>query len=263
MSVTKEYARSPNCRRGNTPSARAGFTILELLTVIAIIGVLVGMVATAAYHVRIAAMQSNVNKELSLLSQSVEAYRMEMGEYPPDGTNPDQDLVKRHMLKVFHYTGEPPTVEPCTALVFWLGGMRNDDGIPIGFSDSKKPFDVINKNRIGPFFNFAPERLLGGSYYPEGFNVSDEKDSYVYFRSENGDYTGKAGCCGDKPTQPYMNTKTEDTEDWVNPDSFQIHSPGLDGVHGNSTQYPDGPYEEVDLDDQTNFSGGPLKNKMP
>jgi hypothetical protein len=206
-------------------------------------------------------MQGAINSEIGQLSTAVEAYREHFGEYPPDPTNPE--LIPKHLLKAFKYAGPPPpelaSLEPGTALVFWLGGVMGPNGVPIGFSSNRNnPFDATDKNRIGPFFDFDPQRISDGKYYPKGFNVSDESDVYNYFRAERGSYDGKTSLSG---TVPYRNVNTND---WVNPHSFQIHSPGLDGIHGSGTQYPTGgDYQPADYDDQTNFSGGPLKNQMP
>jgi len=265
MSVTTDYARSS--RRGAGRPNRAGFTLMEILTVMVIIGILAGMISTAAYYARVATMEGLINKELGDLHQAIEAYKAEMGEYPPDGTDPA--AVKRHLRKAFHYTGPAPDLEPCKALVFWLGGVINEDGVPMGFSDSRTtPFDNTNTNRIGPFYEFDPTRIVpspnspGGEYLSNGFGAGDDVDSFVYFRAEKATgYAGKQSCCG---TKPYMSTDPKTAGEWVNPDSFQIHSPGLDGIHGGGTQYPSGEdYQEVDYDDQTNFSGGTLKNKLP
>lgn len=254
-----------NARPARRPAgfASGGFTIVELLTVMVIVGVLVAMVTAAAHFARLAAMQADINAEIGQLSSALKLYKSQLGEYPPD-SNQDEASVRRHLLKAFKYTGPLPEeakLEPCTALVFWLGGVIDPDtGLRIGFSaNPKKPFDPEDKNRIGPFFDFDPQRLTAeGQYYPKGFGLSDEADVYNYFRAERRSYEGKMGGSN---TAPYWSTETNE---WVNRDTFQIHSPGLDGIHGSGTQYPSGEdYEDADYDDQTNFSGGPLKNKMP
>jgi len=254
-----EYAQDLRRREAVRPS-RAGFTLMELLTVTVIIGLLATMISAAAFFARITAREGALNKEIYELSAAVEAYRVQMGEYPPDGSDPA--AVKRHMLKAFRYMGQAPEVKPSTALVFWLGGVIDQNGIPIGFSDSRNPFDPANKNRIGPFYDFDPQRISGGAYYFTGLSTTEGTSMYVYFRAEKGSgYAGKESIvCG---TKPYMDATAKELTP-VNPDTFQIHSPGLDGIHGAAIQYPIGTdYLEPDYDDQTNFSNGPLSKKMP
>ena len=280
-----------NARPARRPAgfASGGFTIVELLTVMVIVGVLVAMVAAAAHFARIAAMQADINSEIGQLSSDLKAYKAQLGEYPPDYCDPDNPedfaLIKRHLLKVFRYVPEDEEelktllrnnkLEPGTALVFWLGGVMKEVGtgddkyyVPIGFSaNPKNPFDPEDKNRIGPFFDFDPQRLtvdfdpqrltVGGQYCPKGFNISDKADVYNYFRAERRSYEGKMGGSN---TAPYWTTELNE---WVNRDTFQILSPGLDGIYGSSSDYPPNGDDEQGLDDQTNFSGGPLKDKMP
>ena len=249
--------------------ARRGFTLIELLVVVVIIGILAAMITAAAWKVMNMAKQTAYSAEMGKLSLALNQFKNTFGEYPPDFTN---DAATASFLKrAFpYYDGDCPidTQDPASALVFWLGGVSAQSGFP-GFSKNPKdPFDRTTEARIGPFYEFKPERKEGDYYFAEQ-GKSETFAPYVYFKAEpGGGYGDKRWPVGDKAdkwgtTRPHRNSDTTRGQ-WVQPNSFQIHCPGLDGKHGLGSDYPDGSdYEDADFDDQTDFSGGPLSAKMP
>ncbi len=60
-----------------------GFTLIELLTVIAIIGILSGILVPAVGAAKKAAMRAQTKSQLSTYVMSIENYRQEYGYYPP------------------------------------------------------------------------------------------------------------------------------------------------------------------------------------
>jgi prepilin-type N-terminal cleavage/methylation domain-containing protein len=60
------------------------FTLIEMLTVIVIIGILATLITAAAIRARTAAKNFAVRKEISDLQQALEAYKLKYLEYPPD-----------------------------------------------------------------------------------------------------------------------------------------------------------------------------------
>ncbi len=74
---------------------RPGFTLIEVLVVIAIIGVLVGLTVPAVMMALSAVKQRAIGLECQAIASSVEAYRTKFGEYPPDGADPS--LLERHL----------------------------------------------------------------------------------------------------------------------------------------------------------------------
>jgi prepilin-type N-terminal cleavage/methylation domain-containing protein len=122
--------------RGRTP---AGFTLVEMLVVIAIIGILASLITAAAWRAVITAKNAAIVVELSQLDAACKAYKEKFGEYPPDfaGVNSGvapygdtrtvgsftRDAVLRHFTKAFpRYV---PGVSTNGALAGWPG-LRAD-----------------------------------------------------------------------------------------------------------------------------------------
>ena len=149
--------------RGSTSSS--GFTLVEVLTVIVIIGILAGIAIPAINAALRGARNTAIRTDVDVLSQAIEAYKLQHGAYPPDFS--DWAAVERHFRKAFpsidnnelrilaqftHYnsnsqrtngtgTSDPRTssafdhfphaIDRAEALVLCLGGFS---------SDKKKPF---------------------------------------------------------------------------------------------------------------------------
>jgi prepilin-type N-terminal cleavage/methylation domain-containing protein len=160
---------------------RRGFTLVEILVVIAIIAVLVGLLTAAAIRVRETGRVLRVANEISQLGLALEEFKNKIGngEYPPDFANSSQSKydVQRFMARAFSrcpanrlpgyltsYYSNPNAsapaypLNPSTALYFWLAGPFGN-----GFSaDPMDPFDQasVNPSRIGPFYEFDRLRLF-------------------------------------------------------------------------------------------------------
>lgn len=269
---------------------RRGFTLIEMLVVVVIIGILASLVTGAVSAARRKARIAAVAMEIKTIEGAVQAFKEKYRGYPPDFTDPA--AVKLFLARAYpRYTGDyvadlkaagvdVSKMDPASALVFWLGGMPAAPGSKklIGFSTNhRNPFDN-STSRTKPFFEFDPRRLkLDGDvlrYYPDTGGGGDNTP-YVYFRPRNGDYTGKAWGqsrpCG--LARPYWDVRTND---WVNPDTFQIISAGMDGQFGETTdgaapKFPTGenywidpsnPQKMGQHDNITNFSGGTLEDNM-
>ena len=93
---------------------RGGFTLVELLTVIVIIGILAGLITAAAVPAIRAARRATIQTEIGQLNLALDDYKIKFGDYPPDfaGVN-DSDTasngirdtarnqVLRHLRKRF------------------------------------------------------------------------------------------------------------------------------------------------------------------
>jgi general secretion pathway protein G len=69
-------------RRFATEARDAGFTILEILVVITIIGLLIGLVAPAALRQLSGARVSVAKQSIERLSTVLDLYNLDMGSYP-------------------------------------------------------------------------------------------------------------------------------------------------------------------------------------
>ncbi|MGN6545234.1 MAG: type II secretion system protein, partial [Aureliella sp.] len=127
--------------RRASPSRRAAFTLIELLMVIAIIGVLVGLIVPAVMIARRTIIQRSMVMEVHTLANAVDQYKNKYGDYPPDGT--DSTVFSRHCRKLFPNMAPSeltivnagstsdapmpsPVMDPAEALVFFLGGFSKD-----------------------------------------------------------------------------------------------------------------------------------------
>ena len=147
-----------------------GFTLLELLIVIAIIALLAGITVVGTQKALESTKASKVKMQISQLEMALDRYKDQIGEYPPDDFTNDE-AVRRHIKRrwprlqyreadltganiadvngdgqvdvvdafVSHaydstVTGATPDkASYVAALVFWLGGLPDSNHNPIGF----------------------------------------------------------------------------------------------------------------------------------
>jgi prepilin-type N-terminal cleavage/methylation domain-containing protein len=145
---------------------RRGFTLTELLIVIAIIAVLASLIAAAALNAWNKAKRNRIVMEIQSVGASLEDFRTKRNAYPPNGMNPNPvnnppsgsaaALVLsdfRNMFqRAFPRNKEPQTLiaalvgqnlsgganenlpgglRASEALYFWLGGFSADEEYPI------------------------------------------------------------------------------------------------------------------------------------
>ncbi len=235
-------------------SNRFGFTLVEMLTVVAIIGILAALMAGAMVSVRARVQKAAISAEIKQLEMALEAYKTTYGEYPPDGTDPN--AVKRHLAKAFpRATGlSSPGVKPETALVYWLGGPVKN-GHPVGFSKNPKNPDLTGSDtttpRTAPFFEFniAQFRTISEPFAQYASKTGGAP--YVYFRAKisggTTSYSGSYTDNGDTIT-PYKKGNV-----WYGEKRFQIISPGLDGKYGVGGDVNTAVKNSSAFDNQTNF----------
>ncbi|MEO0795052.1 MAG: prepilin-type N-terminal cleavage/methylation domain-containing protein [Verrucomicrobiota bacterium] len=70
----------------NTPSRRDGFTLIELLTVVAIIGILAGILIPAVGGAKKSALKTQSRAQFSGWATALEQYKAEYGHYPTIGS---------------------------------------------------------------------------------------------------------------------------------------------------------------------------------
>jgi prepilin-type N-terminal cleavage/methylation domain-containing protein len=81
------------------PKTRSAFTLVEILVVIAIIGILTAVLIPAVTNAVKTARVTSLRLEITALEQAVEQYQQKYGDYPPDFSS--WAVVERHYRKAF------------------------------------------------------------------------------------------------------------------------------------------------------------------
>ena len=69
-------------QRTHTPTTAAGFTLIEILVVMAIIGMLAVMVAPNIFTQQAGAQRDAALSQISALEAALDTYRLDVGQYP-------------------------------------------------------------------------------------------------------------------------------------------------------------------------------------
>jgi prepilin-type N-terminal cleavage/methylation domain-containing protein len=153
-----------------TPRRRPGFTLIELLTVIAIIGVLAGVLFPAIGGIRKRARQSSAQTAFSQWASGIARYKQTYGFYPNIGGTYVTNLDTLHDLSdvavngrfVRALSGRQPTG---TALAVadrralnrnaeeFVAFGRDDFEDPANFNDASRLVDRFNNRRIRVIFD--------------------------------------------------------------------------------------------------------------
>jgi prepilin-type N-terminal cleavage/methylation domain-containing protein len=121
---------------GARTEARLGFTLIELMVVIAIIAILAGFIVALTAPAGEAKVRSRVTTELQGIRSAIEAYNKKYGFYPPD--NP-ADPAKSPLY--YELTGNDAT--PAEAAIMGVKGIanadKNDKGQRLNFFQNLRP----------------------------------------------------------------------------------------------------------------------------
>lgn len=274
---------------------RGGFTLVELIVVIAIIAVLAGILVVALSGAWFTGRQAQNTHDIRQLEIAVQAFKTKYGIYPPskiylaptraaintgDGSGESLGYLTRIWPRLSATAtidwsggaGYAGWLDGDQCLVFFLGGIP-DQTTPgcLGFgTDPTNPTNFTNGSSP-PLFDFAANRLFKRagspfySYMDIYGNAADPSQPFVYFSSgkrSNGYEAGLAQViAGLNNVRPYQRPAGR----YLNPNTFQIISAGPDRIFAGAATglvwTPSAGQWAANTsghDDQSNFSGSKL-----
>lgn len=112
MLMTTSLQNNPKLRRS---TGRGGFSLVELLTVIAVIAILIAILVPVASTVRDSALRGKTRSQLAQYATAYESFRADQGHYPSMGASGAEfslrgnNAVFIETLSGFTLDGQPPT----------------------------------------------------------------------------------------------------------------------------------------------------------
>ncbi len=279
--ITNRQNRGRQARSG-------GFTLVEILVVIAIITILAALLTPVAMRALTSARDARMALEIAQLEQAIEAYRLEMGDYPPSfgedysAANRYYTACEQHFRKCFpnmskatkdafydilvNMKASGKEISQDEALVMWLSKLSTDKTNPFRADGPRKVYRDFDARRLSDVDGDGFPAFDAGYAKGTPFVYLDSR-TYRLHTSINFAATTQVGASGPR-IQPYFDVSGK----FMRPTSFQIICAGQDGDFGaakdvtynmagiptaNQRVFPNSlGYTDEDMDNITNFSDG-------
>jgi prepilin-type N-terminal cleavage/methylation domain-containing protein len=160
---------------------RTGFTLVEVLMVVVIIGILAGLIVPAVSIALRTVKQRAIALETAAIESAIQQYKTKYEDYPPDGSS--RTRWESHFRKIFPQiqpteftvlyansnasnglSANATVMDPPEALVFCLGGYSSDVTHP--FTGPGGPLSLVtgttyqyNTDRNAPLYEFKQAQL--------------------------------------------------------------------------------------------------------
>lgn len=140
--------------RASRPTARSGFTLVELLTVIAIIGILAAILVPTTSSARAAAKKAKTRGQFAQWAAAIEAFRQEYGYYPTfETTGAGQNKVNGNTAGGANLAGVHRFYETL------VGTRRDGTALPTTMTGNPLPPQAQNTRRI-QFITFTESDMI-------------------------------------------------------------------------------------------------------
>ncbi len=146
--------------------SRSGFTLVEMLVVIAIIGMLVGLLFPVVTGAMNNAKRGAHKLEIDTIAEAVEKYRNKYGDYPPDGSS--WPVMERHLRKAF-----PQIVQTELALLNPTTGFLSSTYLDPNNGNAATTYHVRN--------DFDTDVTTANGYTAASLKVMDPAEALVFF----------------------------------------------------------------------------------
>jgi prepilin-type N-terminal cleavage/methylation domain-containing protein len=185
-----------------TFSRRSAFTLVEMLVVLAIIGILAALLLPAVMSAIVRARTAAVAIEVNQLASAIESYKQDKGDYPPNFRDPA--VIRRHVNKCYpkadptyvqsfvtlacDETNNKTMIDEGESLVFWLAMTDNDPRYPF-LSYLGQAGRTPNPKKYYPFDETRLQGIDGSNndFVPSYIAKNCQDTFYLYIDSRSYD----------------------------------------------------------------------------